>query len=131
MSPRSALTLAELATLGHNPRLIEYANDLIRRAEEAQKKVDQQKKQKLLPAARVASFVLAAVLTCTLQKVTDPQTEKQGWITRCQPAEGAPRYIRGFIKSKRIAVRNAKHWLNSQRPPPSFTVSVQALRAGQ
>jgi hypothetical protein len=132
MSARSALTSQELAVLGHSPRLIEQANDLVRLAEEAQRKVDQKKPQKLLPAGRAASFVLAAVLTCTLIHARDPETEKQGWLTRCQPVEGTPRYISPtFIKSKRIAIRKAKAWLNNHRPTPSLTISVQALRAGE
>ena len=72
--------------------------------------------------ASKANFLAAAALFCTISHVRDPQTEKMGWLIKCDKS-----YLTNkFDISRRRAVRIAKDHLKAQRA--ALTVSLQELR---
>lgn len=73
----------------------------------------------------------ATILVCTLTQVQDPATGKLGWLEACGETTGKKHYLGHFDKDQKHALKRAKQYFKSYRPTPSYTVSVEELRANR
>jgi len=71
-------------------------------------------------------FAAAVLATCTLYHVRDPETEKLGWLIRCQDGNKQEYTSPNFVKKLGKAKSVAHEWLSHR--PKKYTVSVQELR---
>lgn len=75
----------------------------------------------------VEAMVALSIIGCTISKVQDPKTGKQGYLEACGKDQSKKAYVGGFMKSYKQAIKQFKRYVQEHPDRPAQVVDYQEL----